>query len=71
VEKTTLYLPEDLTAAVKQTAARQRVSEAEVIRQAIREAVGRERPRPRGALISTGRPTARQADELLTGFGDR
>jgi metal-responsive CopG/Arc/MetJ family transcriptional regulator len=71
VEKTTLYLPDDLKAAVKQTAARQRVSEAEVIRRAIREAVGRERPRPRGGLFSGGRPTARRADELLTGFGDR
>jgi plasmid stability protein len=71
MEKTTLYLPDDLKAAVKQAAARHSVSEAEVIRRAIREAVGRERPRPRGGLFSTGRPTARQADELLTGFGDR
>jgi hypothetical protein len=71
MEKTTLYLPADLKAADKQAAPRHSVSEAEVIRRAIREAVGRERPRPRGGLFSTGRPTARQADELLTGFGDR
>lgn len=71
MEKTTLYLPDDLKAAVKHAAARQGVSEAEVIRQSIRHMVGDARPRPRGGLFSSGRPTARQADELLAGFGER
>lgn len=71
VEKTTLYLPDDLKIAVKRAAAQQGVSEAEVIRRAIRQAVGETRPRPRGGLFSSGRPIARQADELLAGFGER
>jgi plasmid stability protein len=71
MEKTTLYLPDDLRAAVKQAAARHSVSEAEIIRRALREAVGGARARPRGGLFSSGRPTARRADELLTGFGER
>lgn len=71
MEKTTLYLPEDLKAAVRRAAAQQGVSEAEVVRQSIRQVVGAARPRPQGGLFSSGRPIARQADELLAGFGDR
>ncbi|MCK4177375.1 CopG family transcriptional regulator [Aciditerrimonas ferrireducens] len=71
MEKTTVYLPPDLKAAVKQAAAARGVSEAEVIRESIRASVGGIRPRPRGALFASGRPIARQADELLAGFGER
>ena len=71
VEKTTLYLPEDLKAAVKRAAAERGVSEAEIIRESIRVSVGRVRPRPRGALYSSGQPIARHAEELLAGFGER
>ncbi|MHB8341710.1 MAG: ribbon-helix-helix domain-containing protein [Mycobacteriales bacterium] len=70
MEKTTLYLPGDLKAAIKRTAADQGVSEAEVIRRSIRQVVGHSRPRPRGALFSSGEPIARRADELLAGFGE-
>jgi hypothetical protein len=71
VEKTTLYLPEDLKLAVKRAAAERGVSEAEVIRESIRAAVGGVRPRPCGALYSSGQPIARDAEELLAGFGER
>lgn len=71
MEKTTLYLPDDLKAAIKRAAAQRGVSEAEVIRQSIRQVVGGVRPRPRGGLFSSGQPIARHADELLTGFGER
>jgi hypothetical protein len=71
VEKTTLYLPEDLKLAVKRAAAERGVSEAEVIRESIRVAVGGVRPRPRGALYSSGQPIARDAEEMLAGFGER
>ncbi|MDA8392157.1 MAG: ribbon-helix-helix protein, CopG family [Actinomycetota bacterium] len=71
MEKTTLYLPEDLKAAIRRAAAQQGVSEAEVVRQSIRQVVGVSRPHPRGGLFSSGRPIARQADELLAGFGER
>jgi hypothetical protein len=71
MEKTTLYLPEDLKSAVKRAAAERGVSEAEIIRQSIRVSVGGVRPRARGALYSSGQPIARDAEELLAGFGER
>ena len=71
VQKTTLYLPEELKAAVKRTAAERGVSEAEIIRDSIRASVGGVRPRPRGGLYSSGRPIARDAEEILAGFGER
>jgi len=71
VEKTTLYLPEDLKVAIRRAAAQKGVSEAEVIRQSIRQAIGASRPRPHGGLFSSGQPIARQADEMLAGFGER
>ena len=69
VVKTTIYLPDDLKAAVEQAARRRDVSEAEVIRDAVRAAVGADRPRPRGALFSA-EPISDRVDELLEGFGD-
>ncbi len=71
MEKTTVYLPEELKRAVKRAASRRGVSEAEVIRDSIRAAVGRDRPRPRGELFASGDPMAREADEHLPGFGLR
>ena len=45
-------------------AARRRgISEAEVIRNSIRSAVGDERRRPRGGIFASGAPIAREADE--------
>jgi Ribbon-helix-helix protein, copG family len=71
VDKTTIYLPEDLKAAVKRVARQRGVSEAEVIRDSIRAGVGDARPRPRGGLYSGSEPIARRVDELLDGFGER
>ena len=71
MKKTTLYLPEGLKTAIKRAAAQRGVSEAEVIRQFIRETVGSVRPRPRGGLFASGQPIAREADELLDGIGER
>lgn len=71
MDKTTLYLPEDLKAAVKRSARERGVSEAEVIRESLRSTVGQRRPRPRGGLFASGAPIAREADEHLTGFGQR
>jgi hypothetical protein len=48
---TTLYLPADLTAAVKRAANERGVSEAEVIRESLRVTVGQRWPRPRGGLF--------------------
>lgn len=71
MEKTTVYLPPELKEAVKRAAGSRQVSEAEVIRDSIRQAVGRTRPSPTGGLFSSGDPIARQADELLAGFGEQ
>ncbi len=66
--KTTLYLPDDLKAAVEREARRRGCAEAEVIRSAISQSL--RRPLPRAALIE-GEPFAERADELLEGFGVR
>ena len=71
MDKTTVYLPAELKTALRRSALRRGVSEAEVIRDAIRQAVGDERPAPRGGLFASGKPIARSADEHLRGFGDR
>jgi predicted transcriptional regulator len=68
-QKTTIYLPEELKAAVEREAKRRGTSEAEVIRDAIARAVSR--PRPRAGIITGGEPIAHRVDELLAGFGER
>lgn len=69
MDKTTIYLPADLKSAIKLVARRRGVSEAEVVRDSIRSAIGAERPRARGGLFASGAPIARQDEEHLKGFG--
>jgi hypothetical protein len=71
MDKTTIYLPTELKSAIKRVARQRGVSEAEVIRDSIRDAVGDDRPRPRGGLFASGAPIGREADEHLSGFGER
>ena len=71
MDKTTIYLPADLKSAIKRAARRRGVSEAEVVRDSIRAAIGGERPHPRGGLFASGAPIARQDEEHLNGFGKR
>ena len=71
MDKTTIYLPAELKSAIRRVALRRGVSEAEIIRSSIRTAIGDERPRPRGGLFASGAPIAREADEHLSGFGER
>lgn len=68
MNKTTIYLPDDLKDAVAREARQRGIPEAEVIRQAIASALSR--PTPRGGLFATT-PFAERADELMKGFGDR
>lgn len=68
MRKTTVYLPDELKAAVERMARRRGTSEAEVIRSAIADAVAT--PRPSSGFLD-GEPFAEHADELLAGFGDR
>ncbi len=71
MDKTTVYLPPELKDAVKRAATSRQVSEAEVIRESIRQSVGETRPFPQGGLFTSGNPIARDADDFLTGFGTR
>jgi predicted transcriptional regulator len=69
MQKTTVYLPDDLKAALTREAGQRGVAEAQVIREAIAAAV--QRPRPRAGLFESEEPFANRADELLAGFGER
>jgi hypothetical protein len=73
MEKTTLYLPAELKAAVEQAAAERGCSEAEIVREALRVLTrASESPRPRLPLFRSGKPRlASRVDELLKGFGGR
>jgi hypothetical protein len=68
--KTTVYLPEELKARLELAARRENRSEADLIRAAIEQLVGRERPRPTLPLFRTQEPI-NDFDEALHGFGDR
>lgn len=74
IKKTTLYLPDDLKAALERAAAERGTSEAEVVREALRSLVNRiERPRPRVPLTGAGLGEAtigERSEELLSGFGE-
>ena len=74
MHKTTIYLPEDLRAAVTRKASAEGRSEADVIREAIRRDTAMSTARPTVPL--TGEPfgdpsAAERVDELLRGFGTR
>jgi Ribbon-helix-helix protein, copG family len=69
MNKTTIYLPDELKDAVAREARHRGVAEAQVIREAIAAAV--RRPVPRGGLFESDILLADRADELLAGFGER
>lgn len=71
--KTTVYLPDDLKAALGREALRTHMSEAELIRAAIARMLRvDDRPRPRFGRYSGDPLTVEQMDEALAeGFGER
>ena len=71
MNKTTVYLPDELKRAVSASARRRSISEAEVIRQAIADAVAAENMPPRRALFASDVLMADEVDTHLAGFGDR
>ena len=73
MQKTTVYLPDDVKRALTHTAATRGISEAELIREAIRQLTSRSvPPRPRLPLFKSGKPRlAERVDEVMTGFGER
>lgn len=72
MKKTTVYLTEELDVALKRASARHRLSEAEIIRKAVRGFLdSMPPPRPRLPLFRSGDPTpANRFDEELRGFGE-
>jgi plasmid stability protein len=72
MQKTTVYLPDELKRALSRAAARRGVSEAELIREALRSITrDAEPPKPRLPLFESGLPDlAVRADEALEGFGE-
>ena len=73
MQKTTVYLPEDLKAALMRAAQETGQSEAELIREGIKLAIERcQVPAPTIPIFVSADPTfAEHADEHLKGFGAR
>jgi muconolactone delta-isomerase len=73
MQKTTVYLPDDLKAQLERTSAETGRSEAELIREGVRLAVARHAPRPPTIPIfgSDDPHFAEHVDEHLAGFGER
>jgi plasmid stability protein len=71
--KTTVYLPDDLKLALARIASSSGRSEADLIREALRDLVQRSgAPRPAGALFASGDSSlSGQLEEALGGFGER
>jgi Arc/MetJ-type ribon-helix-helix transcriptional regulator len=73
MDKTTVYLPSELKAALSRAARRRRTSEAELIREGIALVAAEDEYRtPRIPLFESGQPNlAANVDEALRGFGER
>jgi len=73
MEKTTVYLPNDLKSALRRAARSTGRSEADLIREGVGLVTGMHRiAEARLPLFDSGQPDlADRADELLTEFGER
>jgi hypothetical protein len=72
MRKTTVYVPDEVKRSLKHAAASRGVSEAELIREALRLITSNSiPPRPRLPLFKSGKPRlAERVDEALDGFGE-
>jgi hypothetical protein len=72
MQKTTVYIPEDIKRSLGQVAAARGVSEAELIREALRTLTSQSTPpRPHLPLFKSGKPDlAEHVDGALAGFGE-
>lgn len=72
MERTTVYLPEDLKFNLRRTAQSTGRSEADLIREGVRQVVAAyDSPHPRIPLFRSGQSTlAEGVDENLEGFGE-
>lgn len=73
MDKTTVYLPDDLKRALRRASRASGRSEAELIREGIGLVTGTHRlAEPRLPLFESGKPDlAEGVDEALDGFGER
>jgi len=71
MNKTTVYLPDDLKSELDWVAAETGQSEAELIREGVRLAIARYLPpAPRSGMFASADPClSERIDELLDGFG--
>jgi plasmid stability protein len=72
MKRTTIYLPDELKAALERTAAAEGKSEAQIVRAALAAATAvHAYPAPRLPLFASGDPTLaeRVDEELARGFG--
>jgi hypothetical protein len=72
MQKTTVYVPDELKHALSRAAAARGCSEAELIREALRAVTARAvTPRPRLPLFKSRKPRlAERVDKALAGFGE-
>ena len=72
MKRTTVYLPDELKAALERTARASGRSEAELIRDGIRRVTEDRRPPEPKALFSSGiADLAENSEHYLEGFGER
>ncbi len=71
MQKTTVYIPDDLKRALSREAVTRGISEAELIRDALRRLTSNTRPpTPRLPLFKSGKPRlAERVDQELSEFG--
>ncbi|CAA9492934.1 MAG: hypothetical protein AVDCRST_MAG12-2199 [uncultured Rubrobacteraceae bacterium] len=72
MKKVTVYLPDDVRAALSRLAIERGVSESRLVREAVAGLIWRmEAPKPRLPLFHSGDPTlAERFEEELVGFGE-
>ena len=73
MDKTTVYLPEELKAELMRVAAQTGRSTADLIREGIQLAIARcQPPAPQSGIFESGDPhLSKRVDELLSSFGMR
>ena len=73
MNKTTVYLPDDLKRELERTALASGRSAAELIREGIRLAIAQQTPpAPHSGIFESGDPLlSERVDELLAGFGSQ
>lgn len=70
MNKTTIYLPDDLKRSLEREAKRRGIAEAALVRSALEDKLRSSAPRPTPGIIAGRESIAERVDELLAGFGE-